>query len=195
MTDVGLPSAVSRRRAPQRRSFDATFRQAKRGDGDAFAELFHQVAPKIRGFVAARGVEDPDLTTNEVMLRAFRNLERHGGGERAFIGWVFQIARNLVVDEFRARRSRGDTVPFEDDAHACAEPTVEDWFDDTQGVQWILELVNRLTPDQREVVLLRVVSGLSFAEIGASMGRRPATVRSLFKRARAALEVMVTDSV
>lgn len=89
------------------------------GDRDAFATLFRDMAPRIRGFFLRAGHrEDADELTQETMLRVWRAAGRYDPAKASPATWIFTIARNLRID--RARRKR--IVVVDDDPVRIAPP-------------------------------------------------------------------------
>lgn len=162
-------------------TFDEILRAAQGGDGSAFEELFARVARPLVVFAHARGAEDPEGLANEVLLRAFRGIARFSGTEAQFRAWVFAIARNALADERRRQRRRPETTatpPSEMADHAAPDDPVPLVVDER-----VRELLAHLSPDQRDVLLLRVVADLSVADTAAAMGRSEGAVRLLQHRA------------
>ena len=83
--------------------FAGVLAAAQAGDGRACTTLFESLARPVAGYLRGRGVEDPDGAANEVFVRVFTRLAQFAGDEAHFRSWVFAIARNLAVDEQRAR--------------------------------------------------------------------------------------------
>lgn len=166
-------------------SFDAVLEAARSGAGWAYERLFVWLAKPVAAYLRGSGVEDPDGSANDVMLRAFTSIERFRGDEDRFRSWVFTIAHHLVVDERRrmARRPRSSPIesagaePGEPEAAAEAHALV------TLGDERVRELLAGLAPDQRDVVVLRVVADLSIEATAAALGKRPGAVKALQHRA------------
>ncbi len=170
--------------------FRSALRQAQKGDGQAFGKLYVLVAPRIRGFLHTRGAEDADALTNEVMLRAFNSIGRFSGSQSAFVGWVFQISRNAIIDEARSRQRRPQTVD-QDDAPELGDAVIDTWHEDQQSVDRVAELLSHLSQDQADIVAMRAIAGLSYEEIAAVCGKRVGAVRATYSRGRAALKSLL----
>lgn len=159
---------------------DASLARAKAGHSDGFDDLVRWLEGPLLGFARARNADDPDGVVNEVLLRAFSSLGSFSGSADDFRAWVYRIARNLIIDQSRARSRRvvelatapGDlpAVPVEGD----------DALDQASRVATMLE---SLTAEQREVVLLRIIADLSVEQTAAVMGRSSGSVRVLQHRA------------
>lgn len=165
---------------------------AQAGDPRAFDELVVWLEQPLLGFLTARGADDPHGTANEVLVRAFRRIDSFSGGAAQFRAWVFRIARNALVDEHRRRSSRPVAVPHRPDA-LPEGAAVDDRLDRLGERERVEALLGCLTGEQREVVLLRVVAGLSVDETAAAMGRRPGAVRALQHRALARLRAELSE--
>jgi RNA polymerase sigma-70 factor (ECF subfamily) len=120
------------------------------------------------------GNEDARELTQEVFLRVTRSgtPQTDEGGRRA---WLFRIARNLALNHVRDDRRRGETVEI------AADPALPP----TQALALALrEALDRLSPVDRDVFLMREVGGLSYGEISFACQLTPDAVRSRLHRAR-----------
>jgi RNA polymerase sigma factor (sigma-70 family) len=172
--------------------FHTTLVAAQAGAAWAFEEIFQTYAPRVTGYVRARGEVEPDEVTNDVFLAVFRSLTRFQGDEPAFRGWLFTIARNRVVDEHRRRVRRGETVPIE--AAAAAEVPggdVETEAMTNLGSAWATDVLRQLAPDQRDVLLLRIVGDLTIDQIAHLLDKRPGAVKALQRRGLAAARRLI----
>lgn len=89
---MGPPTGVTG--AGVGRSFPEVLGAAHVGESSAYTALYRMCAPRVLGFVRARGVDDPDGVVNEAFLGASRGLSGFEGDESAFHGWLFAITRN-----------------------------------------------------------------------------------------------------
>jgi RNA polymerase sigma-70 factor (ECF subfamily) len=171
------------RAAPE--DFESLLARARNGAPSAWEQLFRQLAPAVAGYLRLRGAREPDDLTSEVFLAVFRNLPTFHGTEANFRSWVFVIAHRRLLDE-RRNRSRRPTVvdeSFEDssgdqalggDAEADALRRLA-----TERVQAIC---SRLVPDQRDVLLLRIVGDLTVDQIAEVLEKSPGAVKQLQRR-------------
>lgn len=158
---------------------------AKAGGDWAWERLFESVAAQVRGYLAAQGAADPDNLTGEVLLGLVTGVATFEGDEPQFRSWVFLMAHHRLVDERRRDHRRLDVasrVP-RSESEAGADADVVGRLGDSE---WA-ERLAMLSDDQRNVVLLRVVAGLSAEETARTLGKRPGTVRVLQHRALAKL--------
>lgn len=163
-------------------------RGARAGEPWALRQVFAALGPRVTGYLRAQGVDDPDDLANEVFLRAFRGLARFEGDEERFRSWVFTIAHNVLIDE-RRRESRRPTVVLVDrfDALDRGAGDVEAEAVLRLDERALRDLLEGLTSDQRDSLLLRILGDLTAAQIGALTGKRPGTVKALQRRGLAAL--------
>jgi RNA polymerase sigma-70 factor, ECF subfamily len=173
------------------RSFAQVLHAARAGETWAYTALYRMCAPKVLGFVRSRGVDDPDGVVNEAFLGAFRGLSAFEGDESAFRGWVFAITRNKVADAHRRRaRRREDPEPL--DAELVGGDTEQEAHDRMSGA-WVVETLSSLTADQRDVLLLRVLAGLTIDEVARAMRKRPGAIKALQHRAVRALRKQLSN--
>jgi RNA polymerase sigma-70 factor, ECF subfamily len=163
--------------------FDEVLRAARAGADDAWARIYRDLAPPLLGYLRGQGAPDPENLLGEVMLQVVRSVEKFSGGEDGFRSWVFTIAHNRLVD---VRRSRGrrpeDLAPTEDLEPVMPATTSEPEAMAALTTEEVVGLLDHLTDDQREVLLLRLVGGLQLAEIVEVTGRPRQAVKSLQKR-------------
>ena len=162
--------------------------RAQDGDRTAFGELYERLAPKIFSYLyhhANGRTELAEDLTADVFLKVLGKLDRYRDRGTPFAAWVYRVAHNRLVDHFRAQPTRG-TVPI-DDCHHLTETRTEAALDAslTRGV--LAEMLQHLTVDQRQVVILRFVQDLSVRETAQAIGRTDDAVKKLQSRGLAAL--------
>lgn len=172
--------------------FPEVLAAARAGADWAWERLYESVAGSVRGYLAGHGAADADELTGEVLLQLVRGLPRFEGDEAGFRSWVFLVAHHRLIDERRrqrrddtlARQPRTTTTPGAD-ADSETRLAEEEW-----GPR-----LRRLTDDQRDVILLRVVADLSAEEVGRILGKKPGAVRVLQHRALARLRADLESAV
>ena len=124
----------------------------------------------------------------ETFANVVRSIDRFEGGEIAFRAWVFAIARNEATDETR-RVIRHPSAPAsveELEAHG-PRGDVEREAMEALASDRIGRLLDALTADQRDVLLLRIIGGLSIDQVATVVGRRSGAVKMLQARGLAAI--------
>jgi RNA polymerase sigma-70 factor (ECF subfamily) len=161
----------------------AVIRRAQRGDERAFALIVRAYEAPIFNYVL-RMVGDRTLAedlTQDVFLHVFRGLR--GFSRRAlFTTWLFQVAKNRVIDEMRATERRPRTLVAIEDAPQLE--VVDAPIEQSEAIQILLCEVEKLSPDLKESLLLRDIAGLSYNEISDTLGVTLATVKWRIFKAR-----------
>ena len=168
--------------------FDELLERARRGSGRALRDIYDSLSPLLAGYLRVRGAVDVGTATNEVFHRAFDRLDRFKGGESGFRSWIFTIANNLLIDEHRKRVRRPNVVASIDPArHDVAGGDVESEAIVNLTSGEVDRLLETLTPNQRDVLHLRIIAGLTLAETAEVLERPLGAVKSLQHRAVEAL--------
>lgn len=163
--------------------FDRTLAAARHGDEAAWRELYLELAPSVLGYLRVRGMPDVEDLTGEVFVQVVRDLPRFSGGERQFRAWVFSIARHRLIDE-RRRRGRQPVDAARDEVLISAGPVGDVEAEALAGLELedLLRLVGRLSADQQDVLVLRLVGDLTVEEVALAVGKRPGAVKALQRR-------------
>jgi len=164
-----------------------TVAAARSGDRDAMRELYERYASRVRAHVLAilRDEHDADDVTQHVFAKLLTELDRYRPGEARFIAWVLRVAHNAAIDHLRRAR----TVAY---GHVSDLETRDDDAAE-QALAALRTVLASLPPDQRDVLLLTHLVGLSPAEIAAHLGRSVRSVHGLHYRGRAAARVALND--
>ena len=158
--------------------FDTVLDAARRGDEQAFARLWRDLNPMLVRFAGAQvGAAGEDIAS-ETWLAVMAGLDRFEGGEQGFRSWVFTIARHKMIDLHRTpAASRTSSLEDAADLPEAMAADVADVVEQQQATAEALRLIGRLSPDQAEIILLRVLVGLDVAEVAQIVGRSPGAVR------------------
>ena len=161
---------------------------ARSGASRAFEQLYRAMAPAVAGYLRLQGSSDPDDLTNEVFLNVFSSIGSFSGDEDRFCSWVFTIAHRRLIDE---RRAGGRRVRLADcGVDQLAEPSGGDVEHEAMvslSVDRLRKLCERLSPDQRDVLLLRLVTALTIDQAAEALGKSPSAVKGLQLRGLAAV--------
>ncbi len=171
--------------------FDEVLAAARQGAGWAFARLYESLAPPVAGYIRAQGAHDAEDLTSEVFLAAFSRLSSFSGDEAHFRSWVFTIAHRRVIDDRRARTRRPPPRSLEEEPvterRGRSSQSAEEDALGAMGMQRVREVLDKLSPDQRDVIALRVIADLSVEQVAAALGKQPGAVKTLQRRALATL--------
>jgi len=155
---------------------------ARAGGGWAFARLWEELAGSVAGYLRARGVDEVDDVTSEVFLAAFAGIRRFEGDGARFRSWLFTIAHHRGVDGLRGQIKTGGRETYVDDLDRRTVPSAEDSSLERLQSDEVRVALAALTPEQRDVVLLRFVADLSLDEVAAITGRNTGAVKQLQRR-------------
>jgi RNA polymerase sigma-70 factor (ECF subfamily) len=161
---------------------------AQRGDREAFAGIYATFAAQVAGYVRGFGVPDVDDTVGEVFVSVVRDIDRFEGDGDDFRRWLFTIAYRRAKDAHRQQFRRREDLTAPDELRAgLIDDLTDRVVDRIHARAQVEEAVELLTDDQRAVILLRVMADLSVADTAAILGKRPGAVKTLQRRALAAL--------
>ena len=168
--------------------FESVLGAARTGAEWAWTDLYRNFAPGVLGYLRAQRVPEPEDLTAEVFFQVVKSLGQFEGNEAQFRSWVFVIAHRKIIDDSRFRKRRpADPAPFETIEPRVATGNVEDEALDGLTELYFRRLIFDLTPEQRDVMLMRILGGLTVPEVAAAMGKRPGAVEALQRRALAQL--------
>jgi RNA polymerase sigma factor (sigma-70 family) len=170
-------------------------RRFRDGDAAAFESLLDRYSRSIYNF-ALRLLGDPadaDDAAQQTFIQAFESLPV-ARPEASLRPWLFQVARNKCIDMMRKRRTvplssleRADSEVQIDPADTAPLPAQLYEHEELQDI--LRDAIASLPVRTREVVLMRYVGDLTFAEIGQALGMPENTAKTLFQRAKATLRV------
>jgi RNA polymerase sigma-70 factor (ECF subfamily) len=167
-------------------TFPQILAAARTGADWAWSAVYRDLASSVLGYLRARGAAEPEDVTGEVFLQIVRDLHRFAGDERDFRAWVFVIAHHRLLDE-RRRQGRRPVEP----SGMVPEPqagNVEEEALDAIGSERVRRIIGRLSAEQRDVVLLRVMGGLTVSEVAQAIGKSTGAVKALQRRGLARIE-------
>jgi RNA polymerase sigma-70 factor (ECF subfamily) len=156
---------------------------ARRGDPAGVEAVYRRYAPAVLAWFRSR-VGDPHLAedlTGDAFVAVIGALPRYAGGPEAFAGWLFTLVRRDFVDHLR-RLGRRPEVPVAEPVTADTVPDAADEVVARAEGDRVRTALGRLSPDQQEVLVLRVVAGLTAPEVAAATGRTVGAVKALQHR-------------
>jgi len=165
--------------------FDATGDKATMPSWD---ELVRQHADRVYrlAYRLSGNQQDAEDLTQETFIRVFRSLQNYQPG--TFEGWLHRITTNLFLDMVRRRtRIRMEALPEDYDRVPAEDPNPEQIYHDSRLGPDLQAALDSLAPEFRAAVVLCDIEGLSYEEIGATLGVKLGTVRSRIHRGRQAL--------
>jgi RNA polymerase sigma-70 factor, ECF subfamily len=178
--------------------FDALLAEVQAGRPSAWDRCYRWLAPAVAGYLRMQGAREVDDLTSEVFLAIFRNIGSFSGTEANFRSWVFVIAHRRMQDERRRAFRRGASAPLDDASierigrmASTAIRTRTGGADEgalrSLSADRVGSLCAALAPDQREVVLLRILGDLTVDQVAEVLGKSQGAVKQLQRRAFEAL--------
>jgi len=155
-----------------------------------FDALYERTVERIYAYLRARTSSDEEAAdlTQAIYLKALKAWPRRPEEPGALVPWLFRIGRNAATDLYRRRRQ---TVAWEylpESLQPVAERGVEDRVLRRESAERLRRLLNGLPPAKRELLGLRFAAGLSYAEIGAIVGKGEAATKQQILRLLYALK-------
>ncbi len=167
-------------------AFQSVLAAAKAGAGWAWERIYGDLYASVLGYLRARAAPDPEDVASETFLQVARNIADFEGSEASFRSWVFVIAHRRLLDARRAAARKGETVPLAPELDTTGGNAEEEALADVIDPD-LEEALKALTDDQRNVIALRVIAGLSLEEAAQVMGKKVGAVKALQRRALEAL--------
>jgi RNA polymerase sigma-70 factor (ECF subfamily) len=162
--------------------------RAKEGDREAVRFLYLQYADNVYGYVRSivRDDFEAEDVTQQVFAKLMTAIDKYQAREVSFSAWIMRVARNVAVDHLRRRRA----VPCEEVREL--EPTAEEDAARNRSLM-LRDALAALPDEQREVVVLRHLVGLSPGEIAGRLGRTEPSIHGLHHRGRGALRTALAE--
>ena len=161
--------------------------RAKQGDTNALHFLYVRYADDVYGFVNSivRDHHEAEDITQNLFAKLMRIIGKYEQREVPFSAWILRVARNAALDHLRARRQ----IPFEE------VRTSDEGHDDLQveRLHSLRDALHTLPKEQRQVLVLRHLAGLSPVEIANRMNKTESAIHGLHHRGRGALKTALRE--
>lgn len=156
--------------------------KCQKGDMEEFGKLYDKYVKKIYDFIyyKTQHKETAEDLTSQVFFKA---LDRIGGfvsGKGTFQAWLYQIARNLVIDHYRAKKNETN---IEDVWDLAGKEDLERDLDAIRKLEKVEKYIKDLKSEQRDIIIMRVWQEMSYAEIAAVLEKSEASCKMIFSRA------------
>ncbi len=161
--------------------------RAQANDRAAFGELYELFCPKIYSYMSyhlnGRSEAAEDLT-EEVFMKALQSLGSFQFRDVPFSSWLYRIAHNHLIDHIRATKKQ-QSVALEDAEHLLF---ARDRLDGRLDRQTLTTALSKITGEQRQIVIMRIIQGLSITETAKAVGKSEDSVKQLQSRGLKALK-------
>lgn len=182
--------------------------RARQGDAEALSVLYRRFLPGVFGYIATRVPEraTAEDLTSEVFLQMVEGIHRlRARDDAGFIAWLLRIARVTVAGYYRKRGQQqipfslqGDdwqetqaTLTVGEGSHPEADPAF--WAETREEWQTVVQAINRLTEEQRQVLVGRLILGYDVATIARMIGKKANAVKALQFRALQSLKRLLSN--
>jgi RNA polymerase sigma-70 factor (ECF subfamily) len=149
-------------------------------------ELYPRLHRSMTAYLAGSEIEAEDIL-QETFLKAYKNLDHFEGNSNMYT-WLYSIARNKCIDEFRKRKyeSNRSSIPVEEFELESDEFKAKDQKED---VDLLKEAISKLPEMLRSIVVMKSIDGLTYPEISEVTGVNEQTLKNRMFRARKQLAV------
>jgi RNA polymerase sigma-70 factor, ECF subfamily len=166
--------------------------RAQQGDRDALEELYLVHFDRIYSYLhmsVGNRYDAEDLTT-QTFVKMLESIGRFRWQSAPFSAWLFRIAHNLAMDHFRATRrwQPEEEVP---EPPGSEEASAEEQAMHVIGRQSMLELIDKLSAEQQQVLTLKFVFNFPNAEVATILGKTEGAIKSLQHRALVSLQKQI----
>jgi RNA polymerase sigma-70 factor (ECF subfamily) len=182
---AGLRARTTLDDSPEaRREVRLAIARAKEGDRDAIRLLYIRYSGNVYGYLRSivRDDKEAEDLTQHVFLKLMTVIRKYQDQGVPFSGWLLRLARNVALDHLRRRRPTPTEEVFDVNSHSDDEDAREHARD-------LHAALDSLPDEQRQVMIMRHVVGLSPPEIAERMGRSESSVHGLQHRGRRALQI------
>jgi RNA polymerase sigma-70 factor, ECF subfamily len=161
--------------------------RAKAGDPSAIHFLYVSFADDVFGYVRSIVHDTPEAedVTQNVFAKLGTAIQKYEPREVPFSAWILRVARNAALDSLRGRRQ----IPVGD---VRTEQAMDRELG-TERVRALRDALSRLPPEQREVLVLRHLVGLSPGEIADRLGKTEGSIHGLHHRGRSTLQLALRE--
>jgi RNA polymerase sigma-70 factor, ECF subfamily len=175
--------------APTAAEIRGLVERAQKGDREALEELYLMHFDRIYSYLqmTVGNRHDAEDLTNQTFVKMIESIERFKWRKVPISAWLFRIAHNLAMDHFRAHRrwQPEEEPPEPEDA---VELSAEEEALHSIGRQSMLEMIERLSEDQQQVLTLKFVFNFPNGDVATILGKTEGAVKSLQHRALASLQ-------
>jgi RNA polymerase sigma-70 factor, ECF subfamily len=185
---AGEMSSVSTRTGPPTANVRRLVSRAQQGDRGALEELYLIHFDRIYSYLhmSVGNRHDAEDLTTQTFLKMLESIGRFRWQSAPFSAWLFRIAHNLAMDHFRGTRrwQPEEEVP---EPPGSEEASAEEQAMHEIGRQSMLELIDKLSAEQQQVLTLKFVFNFPNAEVATILGKTEGAVKSLQHRALVSL--------
>ena len=164
------------------------------GDSSAFGSLYDHYQAMIYRFVAIKvgSREEAEDITHQVFLSAWQKVRSYKHRGYPFSSWLYRIARNQVIDHYRAKKSEVSIDKIDPELFASAERSSDNLAEKFQ-LEKVRKAIAELKPDYQDVVIMRFVEDISLKEAAAILKKSEGAIKLIQHRAIKELKKVLGD--
>lgn len=162
---------------------DDSLRAHRDRGGELFSLVYRSYASQVLGYLTVRGVEDPEATMQDVFLAVLPRMDTISGGVSGLRTFIFSVAHARMVDDHRRQSRTPVKQPFEPELDRRESSSAETAAMLRVAPGEVLELLEVLGEDQKEVLTLRIIADLTVEQVAGIMGKSAGAVKQLQRRA------------
>lgn len=168
--------------------------RAKKGDAEAFSALVETYETSVYRLALRMcgNAHDAEEVTQEAFLAAWKGLPAFRG-ESKFSSWLYQLTSNAAIDFLRREKRHRGATPIEEEVDLAAPGTPQQAAEEAELREALQQALDALTPEHRQIFLLRQMQQMSYEEIGRLLGLESGTVKSRLSRAKKQLRQILTQ--
>lgn len=152
------------------------------GDLEKFGYLYDKYIKKIYDFIYYKTThkETAEDLTSKTFTKAIDNIGHFEIDKGTFSAWLYQIARNTVIDFYRTRKNKTD---IDDVWDLSSDEDLARDIDTKQKLARVEKYLSKLKSEQREIIIMRIWQEMSYREIAEIIGKSEASCKMAFSRA------------
>lgn len=169
--------------------------RAKEGDSSAFGVLYDHYLSRIYRFIYVKVAsrEDAEDISHQVFLNAWQNVPRYKDRGFPFSSWLYEIARNQVIDYYRTRK---ESISVDDiDPDSVSEEAHGSSLNTELNLERVMKKLRTMKPEYQDVLILRFVEDMSLKEVASALNKTEGAIKLLQHRAISALKEFFGEDI
>lgn len=158
----------------------------QQGNLENFVQLYDKYIKRIYDFIYFKTThkETAEDLTSLTFIKALEKIKTFNADKGTFSAWLYQIARNTVIDFYRTKK---EAIDIDDVWDLAGNENIERDIDAKAKLQAIEKYLAKLKSEQREIIIMRVWLEMTYGEIAEVLGKSEASCKMSFSRAIAVL--------
>jgi RNA polymerase sigma-70 factor, ECF subfamily len=167
--------------------------QARQGDAEAFGRIYDVYVDRIYRHIYYRTgkVEDSQDLTQEVFAKAWQMLPKYKPTSTPFLGWLFTISHNRVIDYYRTKKDHS----YLDNEIELPSKGIgpEEYAESRSSQQQIRRAILQLPDEQQQVIMMAFIEGYGYSEVAAALNKSEGNIRVMIHRALKKMHEMIAQ--